>query len=207
MSSVSSSSRRTSALPEEGLRERKKRRTREAIRSAAFRLFEEQGWEATTTEQIAAAAEVSPSTFFRYFATKEQLVLSDDYDPIIAAELRARPADEPLLDSLRHAVLAPLRQIVEEDRAALLLRVRLVKEVPALRVMMYEASDETRDMLRDWLAERTGRTADDLAVRAATGALIGAMTEVVLDWVDSGATDDLATLFDTSMRGLAELLH
>jgi AcrR family transcriptional regulator len=66
-----------------GLRERKKAKTRAAIQRHAWRLFQEQGYAATTVDQIAEAAEVSQSTFFRYFPTKEDVVLTDDYDPVM----------------------------------------------------------------------------------------------------------------------------
>ena len=75
-----------------GLRERKKGWTREAIQREALRLIESRGYEATTCEQIASAAQVSPATLFRYFATKEDIVLQDGYDPMIAEAIRARPA-------------------------------------------------------------------------------------------------------------------
>src|SRR6478735_2233854 len=80
--------------PKIGLRERKKIQTRQAIRRAAYRLFEEQGYDATPVDRIAEAADVSPSTVFRYFPTKEDIVLTDEYDPLIEATIRSRPADE-----------------------------------------------------------------------------------------------------------------
>ena len=75
----------------EGLRERKKARTRAALREHALRLFREQGYQRTTVEQIAAAAEVSPSTFFRYFPTKEDLVLQDDMDTRLVEAFERQP--------------------------------------------------------------------------------------------------------------------
>src|SRR5580704_17255668 len=75
-----------------GLRERKKARTRASLREHALRLFREQGYQATTVEQIAAAAEVSASTFFRYFPTKEDLVLQDDMDTRMVEALERQPA-------------------------------------------------------------------------------------------------------------------
>src|SRR6202162_1207998 len=80
-----------SAPPAAGLRERKKARTRASLREHALRLFREQGYQATTVEQIAAAAEVSPSTFFRYFPTKEDLVLQDDMDTRMVEALARQP--------------------------------------------------------------------------------------------------------------------
>src|ERR1700724_313322 len=77
---------------QDGLRERKKARTRASIREHALRLFREQGYHKTTVEQIAAAAEVSPSTFFRYFPTKEDVVLQDDMDTRMIEALERQPA-------------------------------------------------------------------------------------------------------------------
>lgn len=94
-----------------GLRERKKQRTKEALLQAAFDLFSRQGFDATTVEDIAEAVEVSPRTFFRYFATKEDVVLSmmDDMSAAMQAAFEARPADEPVLTALRHAMAAVAR--------------------------------------------------------------------------------------------------
>ena len=87
-----------------GLRESKKEQTREAIQREALRLIALRGYDATTCEQIAAAAEVSPATRFRYIATKEDIVLQDGYDPLIAAVIRARPARESLLTAVRRGL-------------------------------------------------------------------------------------------------------
>ena len=87
-----------------GLRERKKARTRAAIRREAMRLFREHGYEETTVEQIAEAAEVSPSTFFRYFPTKEDVVLLDEYDDLIVEAFRAQPPELTPLQAIRKAL-------------------------------------------------------------------------------------------------------
>src|SRR6478735_6141947 len=89
-----------------GLRAQRKEETRTAIRDAAFRLFAEQGYEATTIDDIASAADVSPRTFFRYFPTKDDVVFNDHPERLedLREMLAARPDDEPILDSLRAVV-------------------------------------------------------------------------------------------------------
>src|SRR6476620_1763051 len=89
-----------------GLRERKKAKTRAAIQEHALRLFQEQGYDATTVEQIAEAAEVSPSTFFRYFPTKEDVVLYDDLDPVFIAVFEAQPPELTPIQAMRKALRA-----------------------------------------------------------------------------------------------------
>jgi AcrR family transcriptional regulator len=85
------------------LRERKKARTRDAIQSQALRLFRDQGYEATAVSQIAEAAEVSESTFFRYFPTKEDVVMWDRFDPLILDAVRLQPAGSGPIVALRGA--------------------------------------------------------------------------------------------------------
>src|ERR1700759_975209 len=86
------------------LRERKKARTRASLREHALRLFREQGYQATTVEQIAAAAEVSPSTFFRYFPTKEDVVLQDDMDTRMLEALARQPSELSPIAAVRAAM-------------------------------------------------------------------------------------------------------
>lgn len=112
-------------------RERKKARTRQRLQEEALRLFIERGYEATTVEQIAAAAGVSHMTFFRYFPTKEDVVLSDSYDPLLVAAIQARPRSEHPVTRIHTAVRDGLGAIYAIDRDALLVRVRLTLRTPA----------------------------------------------------------------------------
>lgn len=99
------------AEPTAGRRERKKQRTREALIDAAFRLFQQKGFEATTVEEIADEVDVSSRTFFRYFASKEDVVLTfqEEQFATILETLAARPTEEPLMTALRHAAVSVLR--------------------------------------------------------------------------------------------------
>ncbi|MFF3509996.1 TetR/AcrR family transcriptional regulator [Streptomyces sp. NPDC002573] len=183
------------AEPRLGLRERKKIKTRTAIRKATYRLVQEQGYDATTIEQIAEAAEVSPSTVFRYFPTKEDIVITDEYDPILEEELRARPADEPLTRSLRHVVaIAVERSMSGEYETAdeMRLRGRLMVEVPAVRSRMNESMSVTGQMMCRVVAERTGRDPGDLEVRVYCMAVVGALMEASRYWAEREQRGDLA---------------
>jgi AcrR family transcriptional regulator len=175
-----------------GLRERKKQQTRERVRREAYRLFTEQGYEATTIDQIAEAAEISPSTFFRYFPTKEDVVIQDEYDPALAEALRSRPAGEPIIEAILHALKGPLGKLLEQDREELLLRTRISFTDPAIRARS--------------VAERSGRKAGDLDVKCAAAAIIAVFTTLVRHWVDRDGKDDLADLYQRHLpllsRGL-----
>ncbi|MFF4404048.1 TetR/AcrR family transcriptional regulator [Streptomyces sp. NPDC001262] len=192
--------------PRLGLRERKKIQTRQAIRRAAYRLFEKQGYDATPVDQIAEAADVSPSTVFRYFPTKEDIVLTDEYDPVMEAAIRARPAEETPVEAIRHGVRDALQHIVDTDIVELRQRTKLVREVPALRGRSAEGQAESAVMLCRVLAERTGRSEDDLEVRVVIAAVLGAMQEAMMHWVDQGQTGDVGALIDRTLdvlgRGL-----
>lgn len=190
------------AQPPMGLRERKKLRTRVAIRQATYRLIQEQGYEATTIEQIAEAAEVSPSTVFRYFATKEDIVLTDEYDPLMVAVLRSRPLDEPPLESLRLTMREALMSFATAEDDELRRRTRLMVEVPAVRARMTETMSDTAKLLSQVLADRTGRSADDLRIRVFIAAVLGALREVTLYWGEHGQEGDLITMVDEALDTL-----
>ncbi|MEU6376845.1 TetR family transcriptional regulator [Streptomyces sp. NPDC046909] len=195
----------TSAAPL-GLRERKKQQTRERIRREAYRLFAEHGYEATTVDQIAEAAEVSSSTFFRYFPTKEDVVIQDEYDPALADAIRSRPADEPIVDAIIASLKGPLGAVFEQDREALLLRARLTFTDPAIRASNVAEQERSERAMAEVIAERAGRDAGDLEVRCAAAAVIAVFTALVRHWVEGDGKDDLAELYERHLpllsRGL-----
>jgi AcrR family transcriptional regulator len=189
--------------PALGLRERKKIKTRQAIRAAAYALIEEQGYDATTIEQIADRAEVSPSTVFRYFPAKEDIVLANEYDAIMLEELRARPADEPWTDSLRHVTHRALALAMSEEPEVTRLRTRLQAEVPAVRSRMMESMSATGRLIRRSVADRTGLDQDSLEVRVYAMSLIGGLMEVSQYWAEHGHRDELHDLVDRALDALA----
>ncbi|MFI7504444.1 TetR/AcrR family transcriptional regulator [Streptomyces sp. NPDC049687] len=187
---------RTSSADRPGpsLRERKKIKTREAIRTAMYALVEEQGYDATTIDQIAERAEVSPSTVFRYFPTKEDIVLTDEYDPVIVEELRARPADEPWPETIRHVILLAARQAFQDDPEVARMRSHLVVHVPAVRSRMMQSMSVTGRMLCSAIGERTGRDPESLEVRVYAMSLVGGLMETSLYWGERDHRDDFVDL-------------
>ncbi|WP_427884637.1 TetR family transcriptional regulator [Kribbella sp. GL6] len=156
-----------------GLRERKKAKTRASIQEHALRLFRDQGYAETTVQEIAAAAEVSPATFFRYFPTKEDTIVFDRLDPLMIELFRGQPAELPPTEALRAAIRQSLEVLSDDEWALESERQRLVMSVPELRVRMLDQLYGGIDLLAGLAAERTGRAADDFAVRAWAGAVVG----------------------------------
>lgn len=181
-----------------GLRERKKLKTRESIQRTALRLFEKQGYEETTIEEIAAAAEISPSTFFNYFPTKEDVVLFDAYDPMAIQMFRDLPKDEPLSAGLRK-VLEALSAAFEQDEQTILARGRLFLEVPELRARIWDEVERTQLLVAQVLAERTGRRPDDFELRVTARILTAALFEASLEWMRTQGRHGLVELFNRAL--------
>ena len=184
------------------LRERKRLRTRAAIQEAALRLIAEQGYGATTCEQIAAAAEVSPATFFRYFPTKDDVVLTDDYDPLLIQALGERPAEETPIQAVRNSLAEALGPIYAIDGPTIRARTQLIMSVPALRSRMYEAQREAEALLATQIAPRMAREPADLRVRVVTSAIMSALLISVESWI--GGEGELPALMDAALRALEE---
>ncbi len=184
-----------------GLRERKKARTRAAIREHALRLFREQGYDATTVEQIADAAEVSPSTFFRYFPTKEDVVLQDDMDLLWLEAVRAQPAHLSPVAALRASMHAVFAALPAEEFAQLRESMKLALTVPAVRARSLDEFSRTIGIIAAALAERSGRDPSDPPLRVFAGAVVGV---AMAAWFE-GPGDDLADFAKNFDEGLALL--
>jgi AcrR family transcriptional regulator len=184
-----------------GRRERKKARTRAAIRQHAMRLFREQGFQATTVEQIADAADVSQSTFFRYFPTKEAVVLQDDYDPRMIRALRELPPEMGPMQALRTAFKQVFAEMSDEEMEKERARHQLILEVPELHAGMLDELTRTIRMLAGLIAERSGRDQDDPAVRTFAGALVGVALSAIMTWADDPSAD-FSTVMDRTLSYL-----
>ena len=202
MSSILSS--RAGNLPEmsrPGLRERKKERTRETIRAHALHLFTTQGYEATTVQQIIDEVEISESTFFRYFPTKADVVLTDDFDPIIVAAFQSQPPELSPIEALRRAFDETFGHLSAEQVAEQSDRMHLVLSVPELRAGMLDQFGQAMRLLANAVAERTHRRPDDIEVLTVAGAVVGMAMAVMLVVVDDPAAD-LHVLLDQGMARL-----
>ncbi|RZT27810.1 TetR family transcriptional regulator [Kribbella sp. VKM Ac-2569] len=188
-----------------GLRERKKAKTRAAIQEHALRLFRDQGYAETTVQEIAAAAEISPATFFRYFPTKEDTIVLDRLDPVMIELFRSQPPELHPTDALRAAIRQGLDVLTPEEWELESERQRLVMNAPELRVRMLDQLYEGIELLATLAAERTGRRGDDFAVRAWAGAVVGVVMATYESAIDAPLPQYLATMdqaFDQLAAGL-----
>jgi AcrR family transcriptional regulator len=189
--------------PPAGRRERKKARTRAAIQHEALRLFRQKGYDRTTMEEIAEAADVSASTLFRHFACKEALVLTDEYDRLIIDACRTQPAELGAVEAIRRGIRDVFEHVSEEALADIRDRGELALSVPDLRAAML---DQLAQAIRDFtgvVAERAGRPSDDFAVATLAGAIIGVMLSAELYWVEH-PDSDLFALIDGALVRLEQ---
>ena len=182
-------------------RARKKAATKHAIQEHALRLFAEKGYDATTVDEIAAAAGVSHMTFFRHFPRKEAVVEYDEYDPLIEELIAARPPEEPPMSALHAAIRTGLEAILNTDRDALLQRTRLVLSNRTLRSRNMIAQDATRDLFARALARRAGLPAPDFACTVQASAALAAIGPAITAWA-KGEDDDPVALIDEAFAAL-----
>ena len=185
--------------PEPDWRQRKKAATRDRIRDCALALFHDQGYDATTVEQIAAAAGVSHMTFFRYFPTKEDVALSDSYDTLIASLIKQTPATLPLVQRIRTVLLQGLRQVYDSDRDTLLAQNKLIISTPALRERLWANQLATQQLILDALDPDP-----DFQTRVIVAVCLAAATTAVLTWTANDGTPELPDLLEQAFDTLQQ---
>jgi AcrR family transcriptional regulator len=174
------------------------------VQGEALRLFESQGYASTTVDQIAEAADISPRTFFRYFPTKEDVVLWDEYDAVIGELLAQRPRDEPVGETLRVTTRSAIDGLYRHDPQRLLARNRLLFSEPALRARFLEFAREGVQQIATAFAASRGRASDDLLVKVTATALVDAVLWASDRWQASDGSEDLLALVDQATDALVD---
>ena len=189
----------------DGLRERKKAETRQALMTAAVRLAEELGPERVTVEAIAGEAGVSPRTFFNYFQSKEDAIVGVSPAETIELleDLAARPADEAPFDSLRAMALAAAARL-EAKADDMMARHRLTQAHPSLAMRRAARFTEVERLLAEVIAERTGLDVDrDPYPMLAASAALGAIRVAMSAWQERNRPGPLVDLLDETFTLLA----
>jgi AcrR family transcriptional regulator len=171
-----------------GLRKRKRDMTHVRIQSEAVRLFLERGFEGTTMDDIAEAAEVSRRSLFHYFESKEEILFSTkpDFPNLVAEAVRRRPSDEPLLAMVENALIdvATSYQSPQSRDVA-----RLIRDTPCLSAGDQAKFEQVERALARALADRKGLPETDIACRVTAATAIGILKLAVEAWLAGGDSD------------------
>jgi AcrR family transcriptional regulator len=171
-----------------GLRERKRQQTRERLTRMAMALFRERGFEATTLDDIAAAADISRRSFFHYFASKEDVVFAwqEEITAALIDAVAARPAAESMLTAAENAILAMVRQLEPGDAIAM---AQLKRDNPALQARDQVKYEKLERALTDALVKRAGHKTEKLKARLVAMIATGAMRIGGEFWAIEGARE------------------
>ncbi|OPY99742.1 transcriptional regulator [Bradyrhizobium sacchari] len=171
-----------------GLRQRKQQETRERLTRAAMALFLERGFEATTIDDIAAAADVSRRSFFHYFASKEDVVSAwqEDAAAALVTEILARPADESMLTAAENAIAAAIKRIDPAEAAAMS---QLKRDNPALQARDQLKYEKLERALAEGLARRAKSKSDQPKARLVAMIATGAMRVGGESWIGEGTRE------------------
>jgi TetR/AcrR family transcriptional regulator, regulator of mycofactocin system len=183
---------------------RRRATSQQELEVAAFGLFAAQGFEATTVDEIAAAAGIGRRTFFRYFPSKNDVPWGAFEDELqrMRVRLKACPPEVPLMDAIRLALVDfnrvdPAQVPLHRRRMELILRVPTLLAHSTLRFTAWRA------VVAEFVAERTGRRPDDLAPQAIAHAVLGVSVAAYEHWLDN-PDSELGPLLDDAMRELAD---
>ncbi len=165
-----------------GLRERKRTAAMYRIQSVALDLFEERGFEAVTVEEIAEASDVSPSSVYRYFGTKEQLVFWDEWDPELERYLAEGFAAPVPLEGVRRVLVGMLGALEPEDEQRIVRRLRLAFSSPELEQAAVTATYAIVEVVEQLLAAQLRRPETDLEVQVFSHAFVGGLLGMFHHW-------------------------
>ena len=180
--------------------------SRAELEQVAFDLFEHQGFEQTTIDDIASAAGIGRRTFFRYFPSKNDVPWGDFDAELVRMRrrLHASPADARLVDAIRHAIV-DFNRVAPEQVPAHRRRMNLILRVPALQAHSTLRFAAWRQVIADFVAERSGQHPDALLPRTVAHAMLGVAVAAYEQWLDS-ADADLCDLLDAAVLTLTECL-
>src|SRR5438270_2868679 len=182
--------------PRPGLRERRKRLTAAELEAAALRLFGERGFDSVTVDDIAAEADVSRRTFFRYFASKEAVLLADHFVQLsrLREAMAARPPDEPILTALRNALLS-ITGDFGDRKEKIILRGHIMRDTPSLQARSLVHQKAWEEAMEEMVAERLGvDPAVDLRPGVVAATALAAMRVAYNNWLAAGAGGDLIAM-------------
>jgi len=177
------------------LRQRQRAETKQRIQRQAIRLFAEQGYDATTVNEVAAAAGVAAMTVYRNFPTKEDLVLYDDFDQVAAATITELPATGSLADRIARTMLATFDLAIAHDRDFLLTRLRLMISTPALQARHLDSQYRLQEAFVTAIRAGSTDAALEFQARAAASACLGVAHIALLRWASEDGETSLPDLF------------
>jgi AcrR family transcriptional regulator len=189
-----------------GLRARKRQQTRERLTRAAMALFLERGFEATTLDDIAAAADISRRSFFHYFESKEDVVFAwhEASTAALIAAVAARPASESMLCAAENAISAMARQLEPNEAMAM---AQLKRDNPALQARDQVKYEKLERALAEALGKRAGHRSEKLQARLVAMIATGAMRIGGEIWAAEGAREKPEVLAKRTFAAIRAVFH
>lgn len=182
-----------------GLRERRRATAIRRIQEAALDLFDARGFENVTIEEIAEAADLSPSSVYRYLGTKEGIVLYDEFDFRLIEAVEAELAAHPPVEAVRRAVASIMAAFYGRDEALARRKLRYALEDPHLHAATTQQVDQFAQLVAATLARAAGRDANELEIQVIATTLVWALTTAARIWQSEGYVRPLQPLLDEAL--------
>jgi AcrR family transcriptional regulator len=184
-----------------GLRELKKQRTYEELQRVALTLFAARGFDHVTIEDICSEAEVSKTTFYRYFDSKEDVLLGSAHEKLaeMAAALAQRPASESAIVAVRNAFLEVAAEYQSQREQRLAVN-RIVRTTPSLAARNLEQQTAWEDLLREFFADRDGADTPELSHYVRAAKVVASLRTAMEYWLANGADTELPSIVDEALR-------